>query len=62
MIPMLDLKVQYNDLKHDIDQGIADVLNGCHFILGPNVNAFEAEAAKYLGVKHAITCASGTDA
>ncbi len=62
MIPMLDLKVQYNDLKHEIDQGIKDVLNGCHFILGPNVNAFEAEAAAYLGVKHAITCASGTDA
>ncbi len=62
MIPMLDLKVQYKSLKQEIDQGIEDVLNGCNFILGPNVNAFEAEAAKYLGVKHAITCASGTDA
>ena len=62
MIPMVDLKEQYQSLKRDIDQGIEEVLAGCHFILGPNVQAFEAEAAEYLGVKHAVTCASGTDA
>ena len=62
MIPMVDLKQQYQTLKHDIDQGISDVLQNCHFIQGPNVSAFETEAAEYLNVKHAIGCASGTDA
>ena len=62
MIPMVDLKIQYQQLKQDIDQSIADVLQNCHFILGPNVAAFETEAAEYLGVKHAVGCASGTDA
>lgn len=62
MIPMVDLKQQYLNLKHDIDQGIEEVLNNCHFILGPNVKAFEVEVQSYLGCKHAIGCASGTDA
>lgn len=62
MIPMVDLKQQYQSLKHDIDQGIEEVLHNCHFILGPNVKTFESEAAEYLGVKHAVGCASGTDA
>lgn len=62
MIPMVDLKKQYQNLKHDIDQGIEEALQHCQFILGPNVAAFEAEAAEYLGVKHAVGCASGTDA
>ena len=62
MIPMVDLKQQYQTLKHDIDQGVSDVLQNCHFIQGPNVSAFETEAAEYLNVKHAIGCASGTDA
>lgn len=62
MIPMVDLKTQYAQLKDEIDQGIQDVLESCAFILGPNVQAFEREAAAYLGVKHAIGCASGTDA
>jgi dTDP-4-amino-4,6-dideoxygalactose transaminase len=62
MIPMVDLKTQYARLKDEIDQSVREVLESCAFVLGPNVQAFEAEAAAYLGVKHAIGCASGTDA
>jgi len=62
MIPMVDLKNQYQTLKAEIDQGINECLENAHFILGPNVQAFEKEAASYLGAKHAISCASGTDA
>jgi len=62
MIPMVDLKIQYHRLKGEIDAALAGVLESTAFILGPNVSAFEAEAAEYLGVKHAVSCASGTDA
>lgn len=62
MIPMLDLKTQYQHLRQEIDAGIQAVLESTQFILGPNVQALEAELAAYLGVEHAITCASGTDA
>ena len=62
MIPMVDLKTQYHRLKDEIDLGLAEVLESCAFILGPNVRAFETEAAEYLGVPHAVGCASGTDA
>ena len=62
MIPMVDLKNQYKLLKSEIDHGIQECLDNAHFILGPNVQKFEQEAAAYLGVKHAISCASGTDA
>jgi dTDP-4-amino-4,6-dideoxygalactose transaminase len=62
MIPMVDLKTQYARLKDEIDRSVQEVLDSCAFVLGPNVKAFEDEAAAYLGVKHAIGCASGTDA
>ena len=62
MIPMVDLKVQYQQIKEEIDGGILEALEKTQFILGPNVTAFENEAAAYLGVKHAIAVASGTDA
>ena len=62
MIPMVDLKAQYANLKEEIDRGLQEALDSCAFILGPNVQAFEREAADYLGVKHAIGVASGTDA
>ena len=62
MIPMLDLKLQHATLKNEIDTAIADVLQNTHFIMGPNVKQFESEAAQYLGVQHAISCNSGTDA
>jgi dTDP-4-amino-4,6-dideoxygalactose transaminase len=62
MIPMVNLQAQYAEIKDEIAQGWATTLNNCSFILGPNVQTFEQEAAAYLGVKHAISCASGTDA
>ncbi|QFY43986.1 DegT/DnrJ/EryC1/StrS family aminotransferase [Candidatus Methylospira mobilis] len=62
MIPMVDLKIQYALLKDEIDAGLHSALDSCAFILGPNVQAFEQESAQYLGVKHAIGVASGTDA
>jgi dTDP-4-amino-4,6-dideoxygalactose transaminase len=62
MIPMVDLKIQYQQMKEEIDQGILDALDKCQFILGPNVKAFEEEAAAYLGVDFAVAVASGTDA
>ena len=62
MIPMVDLKGQYQTLKEEIDKGLLEALENTQFILGPNVRAFEEEAAAYLGVKHAVGCASGTDA
>jgi len=61
-IPMVDLKGQYLTLKSEIDAAIIEALGETRFILGPNVQAFEQETADYLGVKHAVSCASGTDA
>ena len=62
MIPMVDLKRQYHKLKNEIDQGMLTALENTQFVLGPNVQDFEKEAAANLGCKHAISCASGTDA
>lgn len=62
MIPMVDLKTQYQQLKAEIDTQVQQAFDSTQFILGPNVNAFEKEAAEYLKVKHALSCASGTDA
>ncbi len=62
MIPMVDLKGQYQTLKSEIDAALLNALENTQFILGPNVRAFEEEAASYLGCEHAVGCASGTDA
>ena len=62
MIPMVNLKAQYAEIKDEVEQGLAQTIENCSFILGPNVQAFEQETADYLGVKHAIGVASGTDA
>lgn len=61
-IPMLDLKAEYALLRDEIEPAVLDALAACQYINGPNVKAFEAEAAHYAGVKHAVACASGTDA
>ncbi len=61
-IPMVDLKQQYAEIKDEINDNLLAALEATQFILGPNVQAFEKEAAEYLGVKHAIGVASGTDA
>ncbi|MEI6207731.1 MAG: DegT/DnrJ/EryC1/StrS family aminotransferase [Desulfuromonadales bacterium] len=62
MIPMVDLKTQYHNMKSEIDTAVLGALESTQFILGPNVSGFEQEAASYLGVPHAVSCASGTDA
>ena len=62
MIPMVNLKAQYAEIKEEVESDLAQTIENCSFILGANVQAFEREAAEYLGVKHAIGVASGTDA
>jgi dTDP-4-amino-4,6-dideoxygalactose transaminase len=61
-IPLIDLVAQYRAIKLEIDETIQQVLEDGQFILGPNVAALEQEVAAYLGVKHAVGVASGTDA
>ena len=60
--PLLDLVAQYHSIKEEMDVAVLGVLESGRFILGPNVSALEQEVAAYLGVKHAIGVASGTDA
>lgn len=61
-IPILDLKPQYQAIQSEIKTAVNRVLESGQFILGPEVGQFEAAAATYLGVKHAIGVNSGTDA
>jgi len=61
-IQMVDLKSQYQHIKTEVDQGIQDVLDTCAFINGPAVKRFQENLENYLGVKHVIPCANGTDA
>lgn len=57
-----DLKQQYQVLKKDIDEAMIKVATECNFISGTQVAELEKELAEYVGVKHCITCANGTDA
>ena len=57
-----DLHKQYEVLKNDIDKGIQDVIDSTAFILGEPVSTLEKELADYVGRKHCIACANGTDA
>lgn len=59
---MVDLVSQYQHIKPEIDQAIQDVLNTAAFIGGPAVETFSRSLEQYLGVKHVIPCANGTDA
>jgi dTDP-4-amino-4,6-dideoxygalactose transaminase len=62
VVPFLDLKAQYAALKPEIDDAVARVLASGHFILGPEVTAFESDFAAYCGAEHAIAVNSGTSA
>lgn len=61
-IPFLDLRAAYLELKPEIDAAIARVLDGGWYILGSEVEAFEAEFAAYSGAAHAVGVANGLDA
>nr|WP_279052419.1 DegT/DnrJ/EryC1/StrS family aminotransferase [Acinetobacter tandoii] len=62
MIDFIDLKAQQNRIKDKIDAGIQNVLAHGQYILGPEVTELEEKLATYVGTKHCITCANGTDA
>ncbi len=61
-LQMVDLLGQYEKIKTEVDKAILDVVASSAFINGPEVKAFQADLEKYLGVKHVIPCANGTDA
>ena len=61
-IPLVDVRAQYAPLLDELKERLAEVLDSGRFILGPHVRAFEEEAAAYLGARHAIGVANGTDA
>lgn len=61
-IPLFDTRTPVEPLRAEIDARIAAVLDDGAFILGPEVDAFEAELAAYLGVAHVVSVANGTDA
>jgi len=61
-VPLLDLKLQYQSLKKELDEAVLKVAESQYFILGPEVTALESEISLYLNVKHAIGVSSGTDA
>jgi dTDP-4-amino-4,6-dideoxygalactose transaminase len=61
-IPLVDVKAQYAPLLPRIREAIDGVLESGQFVFGPNVSAFEEEAARYLGVRETVGVANGTDA
>ncbi|MBC7946753.1 MAG: DegT/DnrJ/EryC1/StrS family aminotransferase, partial [Chitinophagaceae bacterium] len=61
-IQMVDTKTQYQKIKSEVDKAVIDVMESTAFINGSVVNDFATNLSKYLGVKHTIPCANGTDA
>jgi len=61
-VPLLDLGAEYRALRVAIDAALRRVVDSCGFIGGPEVAAFEAELAAYLGTRHVVAVANGTDA
>lgn len=62
MLPMVDLKSQYQKIKTEIDTAIHECLDSAAFINGAHVRSFQKNLEEYLGVRHVIPCANGTDA
>lgn len=62
MIPLVDLKSQYESIKSEIDGAISEVVESCQFVLGPKVEAFEADFAAYCQSRFAFGMNSGTSA
>lgn len=61
-VPLLDLRAQFAPLEAEIRQAVGELIDSQQFILGPPVEALESEVAAYTGSRHAVGCASGTDA
>ena len=61
-ISFIDVAAQRRRLGRAVDEAVAGVMAHCQFVMGPEVAALEADLAKFCGAKHAISCASGTDA
>lgn len=61
-IQMVDTKTQYHKIKQEVDKAVIDVLESSAFINGKPVQDFAANLSAYMGVKHTIPCANGTDA
>lgn len=61
-IPFIDVAAQRRRLGSAIDDAVARVLDHCQFVMGPEVQAFEKDLAAFCGARHAVSCASGTDA
>jgi dTDP-4-amino-4,6-dideoxygalactose transaminase len=61
-VQFIDLKTQYEKIANDVEARVLAVLRSQRYIMGPEVSELEASLADYLGVKHAISCSSGTDA
>ena len=59
---MVDLVAQYQDIKPQIQESFSQILENASFINGPEVSGFQKDLEAYLGVKHVIPCANGTDA
>jgi dTDP-4-amino-4,6-dideoxygalactose transaminase len=62
MIPLVDLKAQYQSIKDEIDNAIERVINNATFIGGEEVFSFEREFALHVGISHCVACGNGTDA
>src|SRR6187551_256045 len=62
MIPYLDLKAQYNQIKPEVDAAVARVLESGNFVLGPEVDEFEQRFAEYCDARHCVAVNSGTSA
>ena len=61
-VPLLDLKAQYAEIKHDVDEAVRRVMESARFIGGPEITGLEEEVARYSQSPYGISCASGTDA
>lgn len=61
-VPLLDLRSQYLHIRDEVRAALDGVCESQHFILGPQVSAFEAEIARYCGARYAVGVSSGTDA
>ena len=61
-VPLLDLPAQYRQIQEQVEPVVLDVLRSGNYIMGEQLKSFELKAAEYLSVKHAISCANGSDA